>query len=442
MMNDKWREDVINKIESMMSPGFKDTDMSISDWAYPGGRVKKPYRVTEETYKIMTGEHLEKEIETMTNDIWTNDDDINESIKTAYELGIPLILLGGAGTGKSTAVMKWVRDRYSDINIFQYTCHSNTESIDLLGSYTRMGEDFVYRDGIVTSAFARAVDDTVCLVLDNIDDMSNRERDVLVGSLSPDNDGMLMLDTGRAIYNNGRAISETITIHKDNLFFIATATGDYRDIGDEAFRERFLITNRDTINGNDVNDMIENGSIVYHVLDKFIDILQNIDYSKFNFRHIHDIDNVLSKCGNDDTSMIEAVLLNIFNSVVDISVTSSDRDECINHIRELSRVVSDGVKKVSELQFFGLSHSEDIHGTTGDSDVDTITDYTPAWEYIKIPTCIPVGKIDSLSITAGTGVQDQFDENDYARSDRIEDKTDINYDGKSKRAYKKGRRNK
>jgi len=178
-----------------------------------------------------------------------------EKVKVALLLSRHLIFSGGTGTGKTTQVLAVAKELVGEENIFSYRGHARSESIDFLGMYIRHGEGMVFNDGFLTMAFVKAATEKVVVFIDEIGRIPDPEKDLLVGCLTPDDEGFYNLDTGKGIEGNGRFSTETLRVPKENLIVLGTTNqGEGFDValGDEAFSERFIVSEVE----DDVYDII------------------------------------------------------------------------------------------------------------------------------------------------------------------------------------------
>lgn len=94
-----------------------------------------------------------------------------EVFKAAYARGLPLLLKGPTGCGKS----RFVEAMAATLNrpLITVACHDETSSVDLLGRFLVKGNDTIWQDGPVT----RAVRQGAILYLDEI---AEAREDVVV----------------------------------------------------------------------------------------------------------------------------------------------------------------------------------------------------------------------------------------------------------------------
>jgi len=173
-----------------------------------------------------------------------------EQIKLARLLNRHIVFTGGTGTGKTTQAMTAANELVGEENVFSYRGHARSESIDFLGMYVRHGKGMEFNDGFLTQAFVKAKNKKVIVFIDELGRIPDAEKDLLIGSITPDADGFYNLDTGKGIKDKKRFSTETLRVPSSNLTVIGTTNlGSDFDVslGDEAFGERFLVV---TVNDN------------------------------------------------------------------------------------------------------------------------------------------------------------------------------------------------
>ena len=104
---------------------------------------------------------------------------------------------------------------------------NGTEAVSLLGNMIKISTgEFVWKDGIVTQAFRAAANgEKVLLFLDELLRAPDKELSILVGSLTPDSRGKLVLRTERGLEESivdGVIEEEVIETDLEHLWCVAT----------------------------------------------------------------------------------------------------------------------------------------------------------------------------------------------------------------------------
>ena len=176
----------------------------------------------------------------------TDSSDLYGSLKT-YDGQKHILVTGQAGTSKTYTVSQYAEAE--DRKMFFKALDNGTETIDLVGHLIKLPNgDFAWKDGVVTQAFrAAAKGEKVLLFIDELLRAPDKELSLLVGCLTPDSRGMLVLRTGRPLEDtlvDGVVEEEVIETTLENLWCVATTNqgrGYHTGKIDMALKDRFRI---------------------------------------------------------------------------------------------------------------------------------------------------------------------------------------------------------
>jgi hypothetical protein len=161
-----------------------------------------------------------------------------------------ILIEGEKGSGKTYTVSRLLH--LLKVNQVFTAGHESMESIDLLGHLIPASDGtLVWKDGPLTQAFRMAQEVPTALFFDEILRVPQRELNILVGSLSPNAQGLYVLRTGRVVgvTEDGVAIEETIEVPQDRLWVVGTTNvgaGYGVDDIEEALADRFRLVRKDT----------------------------------------------------------------------------------------------------------------------------------------------------------------------------------------------------
>jgi MoxR-like ATPase len=152
-----------------------------------------------------------------------------------------------AGVSKTYTVSQYAEAE--DRKMFFKALDNGTETIDLVGHLIKLRSgDFAWKDGIVTQAFrAAAKGEKVLLFIDELLRAPDKELSLLVGCLTPDSRGKLVLRTGRPLEHtltDGVVQEEVIETDLEHLWCVATTNqgrGYHTGKIDMALKDRFRI---------------------------------------------------------------------------------------------------------------------------------------------------------------------------------------------------------
>jgi len=158
-----------------------------------------------------------------------------------------MLITGMAGIGKTHTVSKYAETE--DRKMFFKALDNGTETIDLTGHLIKLTNgEFAWKDGVVTQAFRAAANgEKVLLFLDELLRCPEKELSLLVGCLTPDSRGKLVLRTGRPLEDtlkDGVIEEEVIETALEHLWCVATTNqGRNYHTGriDMALKDRFRI---------------------------------------------------------------------------------------------------------------------------------------------------------------------------------------------------------
>jgi len=171
-----------------------------------------------------------------------------------------LLISGDAGQGKTYLIDKYVKD--NKIPMVQYIGHQGTESIDLIGHLIKLPDGtFGWKDGALSRAFRLAQKQQVVLFIDEMLRIPTRELNLLVGSLTPNSEGNLILRTDRPVNEpvDGIVDAEEISVAQENLWVVASSnqgSGYQTARIDEALKDRFRMYYQEMTEG-EVTDIME-----------------------------------------------------------------------------------------------------------------------------------------------------------------------------------------
>ena len=242
-------------------------------------------------------------------------------------------LQGSKGCGKTYSAQNFIdkccRDDKSTSNYF-IAGHSQMESIDLLGRECIKDNSVFWIDGVLAEAFRNAQNgNKSILLIDEILRIPARELSILISSLTPNNKGQYVLNTGRFLdIADGVAKTEVLTAPTSNLWVVTTTnigSGYGVEQMDLALLDRFVIVNypddKDLILkvlGNKANekgysdDLVKNlikfheGLLALHVEGQITNksnlrhLVEIIDFTLSEFEVVDEINRrMLNWVGND-----------------------------------------------------------------------------------------------------------------------------------------------
>jgi MoxR-like ATPase len=165
-----------------------------------------------------------------------------------------IILKGQKAQGKTNQLHKMIKEK--SLHIEFIAGHEGLESIDLQGFLIKHDDgNLIWKDGALTAAFRKASQGIkTALFIDEILRIPKRELNILIGCLTPNSDGFLVLRTGRVseinktIGTDGEehsiAEEETIYVKPEYLWAVGTTNagaGYAVETIDEALADRFRI---------------------------------------------------------------------------------------------------------------------------------------------------------------------------------------------------------
>ena len=158
-----------------------------------------------------------------------------------------ILVTGQAGVSKTYTVSKYAEAE--DRHMFFKALDNGTETIDLVGHLIKLTNgEFAWKDGVVTQAFrAAARGEKVLLFIDELLRAPDKELSLLVGCLTPDSRGKLVLRTGRPLEDtlvDGVVEEEVLETTLENLWCVATTNqgrGYHTGKIDMALKDRFRI---------------------------------------------------------------------------------------------------------------------------------------------------------------------------------------------------------
>lgn len=180
-----------------------------------------------------------------------------------------ILLEGEKGSGKTYGAHKFIEDEgIGKDQVFFVGGHESLEAYHLLGQlvpYMRViqkkngtlfdeevhHQDLIWKDGPLTAAFREASKgNKAILLIDEMLRIPQRELNILVAALTPDNKGKFTLRTERILdVKNSIASEEVIQCDSNNLWVIGTTNtgaGYAVDEIDEALADRFRTIRQDT----------------------------------------------------------------------------------------------------------------------------------------------------------------------------------------------------
>lgn len=131
----------------------------------------------------------------------------NELIKEFTELGVPLLLEGEKGTGKTIFIMNHAKN--NKIPIIQYDCSEGTKKTDLIGGFTFINDESFFRFGVLATAIELANECGIAIV-----DLEE------VNGLTPQMQKLLnqLLDSRNHVYI--QELNRSIKLNKDAKLLI------------------------------------------------------------------------------------------------------------------------------------------------------------------------------------------------------------------------------
>jgi len=158
-----------------------------------------------------------------------------------------ILVTGQAGVSKTYTVSQYAEAE--DRHMFFKALDNGTETIDLVGHLIKLTNgEFAWKDGVVTQAFrAAARGEKVLLFIDELLRAPDKELSLLVGCLTPDSRGKLVLRTGRPLEDtlvDGVVEEEVLETTLENLWCVATTNqgrGYHTGKIDMALKDRFRI---------------------------------------------------------------------------------------------------------------------------------------------------------------------------------------------------------
>ena len=158
-----------------------------------------------------------------------------------------ILVTGQAGVSKTYTVSQYAEAE--DRKMFFKALDNGTETIDLVGHLIKLSNgDFAWKDGIITQAFrAASAGEEVLLFIDEMLRAPDKELSLLVGCLTPDSRGKLVLRTGRPLEHtlkDGVVEEEVLETTLDKLWCVATTNqgrGYHTGKIDMALKDRFRI---------------------------------------------------------------------------------------------------------------------------------------------------------------------------------------------------------
>lgn len=182
----------------------------------------------------------------------TSSHESNEELIAArmntYAFKRHLLFTGEKGSGKTHNIYAYMNEKKLP-HVF-VGGNADVEAIDLKGNllpYEKDGnKNFIWVDGPLTQVFRRAASgEKVILFIDELLMISPSAKSLLIPSLTTDNDGCYVLDTGRVIdVIDGVGSTECLRAPSENLWVLATTNiGAEYDVGDmeSALEDRFEI---------------------------------------------------------------------------------------------------------------------------------------------------------------------------------------------------------
>ena len=158
-----------------------------------------------------------------------------------------ILVTGQAGVSKTYTVSQYAEAE--DRKMFFKALDNGTETIDLVGHLIKLTNgEFAWKDGVVTQAFRSAAKgEKVLLFIDELLRAPDKELSLLVGCLTPDSRGKLVLRTGRPLEDtlvDGVVEEEVLECTLENLWCVATTNqgrGYHTGKIDMALKDRFRI---------------------------------------------------------------------------------------------------------------------------------------------------------------------------------------------------------
>ena len=179
-----------------------------------------------------------------------------------------ILLAGPAGSSKTFTADRYLKEHGCSIEFV--SGHEGLESTDLLGYSIRHTDgSFIWMDGPLTAAFRQAQTSPTGLMIDELLRIPAKERNILIGALTPNSSKEFVLRTNRITdITDGIGRSETLTVPMSNLWVVATTNigADYEvEDMDLALNDRFIthdVFTNDTqvlqiMNSNNINTLSE-----------------------------------------------------------------------------------------------------------------------------------------------------------------------------------------
>jgi hypothetical protein len=270
-----------------------------------------------------------------------------ESAFAKMVMKTPILLEGEKGWGKTREAR--ILSEALNARLIEVQGHESVEAADLTGYTVRYGHDMVWKDGRLSQAFRLAAKgEKVCLLLDELLRVPQRQLSVLLSALSP-HKGNYYLATGRIVdVVDGIGSEETIVCPVDNLYVIGTTNvgAQYAvDAMDPALQERFLLIRKAvdvTILKSAVLEKALEKGFSPSVADKCVDF--------FNAMVVLRSSSLVADIPNPRT-MVRAVHLSDTEADMKASVTAQaltwvGRDVDGNPVPEQEQAVIKAIKKV------------------------------------------------------------------------------------------------
>jgi len=220
------------------------------------------------------------------------------------ESNIPVLLVGETGTGKTTLVKKFAKDKKKEL--VRVSLNGNISTEEILGKYLLEKERTVWQDGILTEAIKKGH----WVVFDEINSCS---PEILFAIHA-------LLDEEKALVLSEKN-NERIEAHKDFRFIASMNPDDYAGTKtlNQAFISRFIVLNIEPMIENDEIEFLKNKHKIAEYKAKSIVSIgsklrkmkqeQQIDY----FCSTRDLEMVADLLKN--ISLEEAFKVSVFNKM-------------------------------------------------------------------------------------------------------------------------------